>query len=457
MNVTGTLGKTAAAWRIFINNVGSTGFWLLFSFVLLFFVCFTVYLLCDRHRVVTTYYCGVSGFFYTLLSIQHPLLHFPLLEVDIAVSLHISVYLTILLSGVVSKKGDNWIVRGLTFPGYFFINTSLLWLVLLPLTVFLPEITIMISVSLGGYGFFQAINVSYEKVTLLLDQTIAYPSLQRLKTNIGRQHDPKKPTEETKSPLLEILHLADLDVGPFLSCKRCARTIAKMLVLKPDMVVFTGDLASPMMSQSRSLHKALVPLKSYNGPKYAVLGNKDHYNKKKVIQALETVGFIVLSDSEDVVSITRKDGTDINVQVLGSAFHTSDPQLKIRRLCKTHAPKHEHFRLLLSHTPELFHHLSGYKHLNQAASQSIPSQKRGRFLIQGDAGTGCDLVLAGHTHGGFWGLSSLFNAINLVSKIPSRGFWANGTSRMYVSRGLGCCGAPMRLGISPEISLLSIQ
>ncbi|MEO6419793.1 MAG: phosphodiesterase, partial [Polyangiaceae bacterium] len=72
-----------------------------------------------------------------------------------------------------------------------------------------------------------------------------------------------------------------------------------------------------------------------------------------------------------------------------------------------------------------------------------------------------DLVLSGHTHGGQVGLLSLgldWTFISaFASSFPDHGFWARGTDRMYVHRGTGHYGFPLRVGVPGEESLLKIH
>ena len=77
-------------------------------------------------------------------------------------------------------------------------------------------------------------------------------------------------------------------------------------------------------------------------------------------------------------------------------------------------------------------------------------------LPEGEA----DLVLSGHTHGGQLGLLSLglpFTLMRLFTRAPDHGFWARGTDRLYVHRGTGHYGFPMRLGVPAEESLLEVH
>ena len=84
---------------------------------------------------------------------------------------------------------------------------------------------------------------------------------------------------------------------------------------------------------------------------------------------------------------------------------------------------------------------------------------------------GIDLMLAGHTHGGPVQVEILDHRISparFITKYiaglyqrPMTGDAASISSKryasVYVSRGLGTIGTPLRLGVPPEITLLTLR
>jgi uncharacterized protein len=69
-----------------------------------------------------------------------------------------------------------------------------------------------------------------------------------------------------------------------------------------------------------------------------------------------------------------------------------------------------------------------------------------------------DLVLSGHTHGGQLGLVSMGLAWTVLSRTrwPDHGLFAHGTNRLYVHRGTGFYGFPLRIGVPGEASVLEV-
>jgi predicted MPP superfamily phosphohydrolase len=71
---------------------------------------------------------------------------------------------------------------------------------------------------------------------------------------------------------------------------------------------------------------------------------------------------------------------------------------------------------------------------------------------------GIDLMLAGHTHGGQLALETVhrgFNTSSLIYRYTS-GWYENRGARLYVNRGIGTTGFPIRLGARPEITVLEL-
>jgi predicted MPP superfamily phosphohydrolase len=75
------------------------------------------------------------------------------------------------------------------------------------------------------------------------------------------------------------------------------------------------------------------------------------------------------------------------------------------------------------------------------------------------ASQGVDLVLSGHTHGGQVAVPLLARKLNLARLITrfTSGLYKSGNSTLYVNRGLGTTGPPVRLAVAPEIAVLTLR
>ena len=69
-------------------------------------------------------------------------------------------------------------------------------------------------------------------------------------------------------------------------------------------------------------------------------------------------------------------------------------------------------------------------------------------------------MLSGHTHGGHIGIQlGPEHAVTVIglAGIPDQGVFRRGDLRLFVTRGVGFYGYPMRVGIPPEIALLVLR
>ncbi|MEM9691434.1 MAG: metallophosphoesterase [Myxococcota bacterium] len=236
--------------------------------------------------------------------------------------------------------------------------------------------------------------------------------------------------DQTPSPRrpLRIAQLTDTHLGPFMSERSLAANVRRAVERKPDLIALTGDFLT-MESQADPGHltRALAPLRDFDGPVVACFGNHDYEAPETVKSALAENGVRLLMDEATVLETPAG-----SVQVLGAEFAFRDREERLRALSAAHPRLEGHLRLWLLHDPGAF-----------------------RYLADGDA----DLVLSGHTHGGQVGFVSLGakgTIVSWVTSMPDHGYWARGQNRLWVHRGTGHYGFPLRLGVPREESLLLV-
>ncbi len=273
----------------------------------------------------------------------------------------------------------------------------------------------------GLVGLYQSLRLKPESHDLYVGAT-------QVIEGPARVLNPPLSAPATNSEPLRIVQITDPHLGPFMTVQRLARICRQAVEEKPDLILLTGDFLT-MESQAESawLAEALAPLKPYAGKTYACLGNHDHEALTQVKRALAASKIQLLVDEQ----ITIRAGHAL-VDLLGFDFHFRDRQARTENIL-AHFPRTPGaLRIVLLHDPGAFKHL--------------PS---------GSA----DLVLSGHTHGGHVGLQSLgayWTVVNAIAKIPDHGLWGHGTNRLWVHRGTGHYGFPLRLGVSGEQSLLRV-
>jgi predicted MPP superfamily phosphohydrolase len=228
---------------------------------------------------------------------------------------------------------------------------------------------------------------------------------------------------------LRLVQITDPHLGPFMSAERLSRICQRAVDKQPDLVLLTGDFLT-MESHARPelLASALEPLRALPGRVFACLGNHDHEALDTVRFALASAGVRLLVDEAELVATAAG-----LVQVIGFDFTWRERSAHLHRVSAAH-PRHPGaFRLALLHDPGAFRHLPAGE---------------------------TDLVLSGHTHGGQVGFVSLglpWTLMRLFAKIPDHGLWSRGVDKLYVHRGTGHYGFPLRLGVPAEESLLAVH
>jgi uncharacterized protein len=266
-------------------------------------------------------------------------------------------------------------------------------------------------------GLAQSLFHRAEQIDIALDGEHV-PSLRRHPRGEGRVERP-----------LRVVQISDPHLGPFMSERRLRRIVERAVAHEPDLVLLTGDFVT-MESHNAgdALAHALAPLRPLAGKVFACLGNHDHEAPATVEHALAAAGARLLVDEATVVD------TDAGrVQILGLDFSFRNRREKMAAACRAHPREDGALRLVLLHDPGAFAELE-----------------------EGEA----DLVFSGHTHGGQLGLLSLglpHTIVSALSKIPDHGLWARGRARLYVHRGTGHYGFPLRLGVPSEESLLRVH
>lgn len=228
---------------------------------------------------------------------------------------------------------------------------------------------------------------------------------------------------------LRVVQITDPHLGPFMSVARLRSICERAVARNPDLVLLTGDyLTMESQSDAALLAMALEPLQALPGRVFGCFGNHDHEAPAIVRAAFAHIGATLLIDEQALVDTPAG-----RVQIVGYDFVFRNRKEHLSRTARALPREPGHLRIALLHDPSVFKHLP-----------------------PGDA----DLVLSGHTHGGQVGLVSLglpWTMLRVFMNAPDHGLWAAGSSRLYVHRGTGHYGFPLRLGVPAEDSLLRVH
>lgn len=323
-------------------------------------------------------------------------------------------------------------IPGMTFVAAGFLGG--LWLLaMLPVRALLAALECR--AALAALGWLDALP--------LLVAAISVPTSLRLPREIvrvvlgddGPEEITRVPVERYRrgapAPLatrpLRIVQIADPHLGPWQPEALLQRRIDGLVAHDPDLVLLTGDFLTMEGAATRgALARALEPLGRVPGRCYAIFGNHDHEARAEVCTALAANGVHLLVDDEAVAA------TPVGpVQIVGADYVGRGREAHIQALLAQYPRRDGHLRLLLLHDPAVF-----------------------RFVPRGDV----DLTLSGHTHGGQLGLVSFGLNWTVLTRTawPDHGLFAHGSNRLYVHRGTGHYGFPLRVGVPGEASLLEL-
>ena len=233
-----------------------------------------------------------------------------------------------------------------------------------------------------------------------------------------------------------IVHISDIHARSFNGReKHLQRAMDKINELKPDMVAFTGDLITMTPDELENHTHALGSLKARDGI-FSVLGNHDYSmysdagpearqkHMETLISAKEALGWNLLMDENRIIRRGADSIALIGVQNTSPSRHFPSKGNLTRASKGTEGM----FRILLSHDPMHWE--------AEILGQNYP------------------LTLSGHTHAmqfSFLGWSPS----SLMFK-QFRGLYTRGDQSLHVNPGLGETIFPARIGVRPEITLLTL-
>ncbi|MEN3027872.1 MAG: metallophosphoesterase [Aquificaceae bacterium] len=261
------------------------------------------------------------------------------------------------------------------------------------------SLTLLLSFSLSAYSYYETLNLKVERFSLETEKLP--PGVERIR----------------------ILHISDLHLGPVMGVDKIELVREVYERERPHLVVSTGDLVDGNMKDK--LHLALA-LSEMNPPlgKYAVLGNHEYYRGvEQAVEFTERAGFSLLRGEiihlrEHNLALAGIDDKDCRF------FRKCRGTLSDRELLQKGERKS--FVLYLKHRPEL--------------------EERSEELF--------DLMLSGHTHGGvYYPVGKL-----LLTRmfLGDRGLYRLGNAYVYISKGVGTGGPPMRLFSPPDVAVIDL-
>ncbi|MGW8325021.1 MAG: metallophosphoesterase [Desulfobacterales bacterium] len=258
-------------------------------------------------------------------------------------------------------------------------------------------LAILISFAVMIYGYFEALSIRTEHVTV---------KTPKIPETIGR---------------LRVVQISDVHLGLIVGKSRLNRILEKVKDARPDILVSTGDLVDGQMDELDTLTDMIKNIPTTYG-KFAVTGNHEFYaGLDRALAFTKKAGFTILrGEGLTVSNVLNIAGVD------DPAGKRYVPNLAVSEKALLEKMPGDKFTLFLKHQPV------------------ISSESLGRF----------DLQLSGHTHKGqifpFYLFTKLFYRMHSgLSKLT-------GNALLYVSRGSGTWGPPVRFLSPPEVTIIDI-
>ena len=258
-------------------------------------------------------------------------------------------------------------------------------------------VAILLSITVVIYGYFEALQIHTEHVTV---------KTGKIPEKIGR---------------LRAVQISDVHIGLIVGKSRLNRILRQVKDARPDILVSTGDLVDGRMENVETLTDMFQRIPTKYG-KYAITGNHEFYSGlDRAMVFTEKAGFTILrGEAIAVPNVINVAGVD------DPARGSYDPKRAVSEKALLEKLPRDRFTLFLKHQPV------------------ISDESLGMF----------DLQLSGHTHKG-----QIF-PFNLVTRLYYRIHTGlsevKNNALLYVSRGSGTWGPPVRFLSPPEVTVIDI-
>ncbi len=217
--------------------------------------------------------------------------------------------------------------------------------------------------------------------------------------------------------------LSDVHCGPHTPVERVRGWVERLNELELDLMTVTGDLITHGSTHIADVASALGELRARDGV-FACMGNHDYFtDAEHLVAELEREGLCVLRNAGVVV---ERDGAQLYVAGVDDTWTARHDVAAALAARPAGVPT-----VLLAHDPNLF---------PSAAERDV------------------ELVLSGHTHGGQLAVPGV-RRLSLARFITefTAGLYRRGRSWLYVNRGAGTTGPPVRLGAPAELAVLILR
>ncbi|MCU0424442.1 MAG: metallophosphoesterase [Candidatus Kapabacteria bacterium] len=246
---------------------------------------------------------------------------------------------------------------------------------------------------------------------------------------------------------MTIAQLSDIHAGSFFSEQPMQEVCRIVESLKPDLMLITGDWVNWRAAELPLVLPQIQRLCAFAARNarfglWGCLGNHDHYSSgaahAEILSTLRGVGVNLLVNQNTTFCI---DGAALQLAAIDNVGLRQNYG-RLDKALETLSP--ENPTILMAHDPTFWD-----KKIHAKPHETVA----GNLLV--------DLTLSGHTHGGQMGINLFGMDITPAALMYKQvaGLYADDYSlgqHIYVNRGIGTTGIPIRLGVPPEITLITL-
>lgn len=241
----------------------------------------------------------------------------------------------------------------------------------------------------------------------------------------------------------QLTQISDIHAGNITSIDNLEHTVKLINSQNSNVIFFTGDLVNNEAKELIPWINTLSKLKSKDGV-YSILGNHDYGdyrswssvkektdNFNTIKQYQKDMGFNLLINDSVYIKRGNQKIAIVGVENWGNGFRKYGDLSKASEKIKS-----EDFKILLSHDPT---------HWQKKVVDGIDNYQ---------------LTLSGHTHGGQFGIEIpgyiKWSPVSFRYKYWA-GIYKEKNRYLNVNRGLGTTAVPGRLGVWPEITVITLK
>lgn len=238
--------------------------------------------------------------------------------------------------------------------------------------------------------------------------------------------------------------VSDIHCGPFMQEDMLNEYVFAINQLQSDIIFIPGDITNSREDEVYPFLKTFSGLKAKYGV-YATLGNHDYFSNADFIadKISSETDIKMLRNNSDIIYVKNSPLLILGTEDIRASTEKISPEIK------------KYFDDTIEHAKQL----SSTKNVDYEKTKKILLYHK-PYFFDDITERSIDLTLSGHTHGGQVVFAKIGNSSLSFASAASKyvhGLYSKNNFSMYVSRGIGTVGLPIRLNCPPEITQIILK